>query len=195
MHRVRRLSPRLHLRDWLFIACAALLGLGFLWLSARVGVSEKQNDALSVALTQQREQAQQAGQTPIAPAPEEIRRDPKIVQGKPGEPGPPGPPGAPGRDGAPGVGATGPPGKPGASITGAPGPAGKDGASVTGPSGPPGPAGKDGRDGKDGADGAPGPAGSPPASWTWTDLLGVVYVCKRDAESGDTAPTYSCERQ
>lgn len=48
------------------------------------------------------------------------------------------------------------------------------------PAGPPGPAGPQ------------GPAGSPPASWTWTDTLGRTYECKRDANSPDTGPTYTC---
>lgn len=209
IHRAARLRPHLHLRDWISIAVAAMLALGFLWLSTRVGVSERQADALSVALTQQRSQAEQSGQTPVAPAPEEIRRDPKIVQGKPGEPGPPGPSGTDGQPGEPGnPGPSGPPGTPGPN-----GKPGTDGASIVGPSGPSGPpgppgpggaaglpgpdgkAGEPGPPGRDGEDGTDGEDGRPPSSWTWDDLLGVTYVCTRNEGSPDSAPTYTCERQ
>jgi hypothetical protein len=196
---MHRLNPRLHLRDWLSILVVAMLALGFLWLSMRVGISERQADALSVALTQQRDQATESGLTPVAPAPEEIRRDPTIVQGKPGDQGPPGPPGPSGRDGHPGPsgppGTPGPNGKPGqegAAIVGPSGPAGAPGSP--GPAGAPGAPGKDGANGKDGQDGKNGEDGEPPASWTWVDLLGVTYTCTRNDGSPDSAPTYTCVR-
>ena len=194
MHRMRSARPRLHLRDWLTIFAAALIGVSILWLSARVGTSERQTEALSVALTQQREQAQGAGLEPVSPPAEEIRKDPTIVHGPRGEPGERGWPGPPGPTGPPGL--TGRPGP-----TGPPGPEGEDGASNVGPSGPPGPAGADGQDGTDGAPGPagpPGPAGvdgEPPASWTWSDLVGTTYTCRRVPDSPDTAPTYTCERE
>lgn len=180
-----RFHPRLNLRDWLIIAVAAAAVVGFLYLAGQVGKQRQQLDAFSVALTQQREQAQESGQTPVAPAPEDIRRDPKIVQGRPGDPGDPGRPGDPGDPGDPGP--SGPPGSPGEPGTG-----GTDGEP--GPPGAAGSPGKDGADGKDGAAGKDGRDGAAPASWTWTDQLGVTHVCKRDADSPDSAPTYTCSR-
>ena len=186
--------PRLHLRDWLSIVAVAALGVGFLWLSTQLGILRQESDALAVALTQQREQAQSNGQTPVAPPPEEIRKDPRIVRGAQGEPGEPGPAGFPGADGLNGM-----PGKPGPA--GSPGPAGADG--VPGPAGPAGPAGADGKDGADGAPGPEGPAGpagadgedgEPPAGWTWTDPAGIKHTCTRETGSLDSAPTYTCTR-
>lgn len=190
MRRIHAARPRIPLRDWLAIAVAAMLGLGVLWLATQVGTLRTESDALSIALAQQREQAVATGQTPVAPPPEEIKRDPRIVKGPPGEPGRPGAdglPGRPGRDGEDGM--DGSPGPPGPS--GPPGPA----TAVTGPRGPqgePGPSGPAGPPGKDGADGRDG---EPPASWTWTDVLGHVYVCRRDTGSLDSNPTYTCARE
>lgn len=185
------MRPRLHFRDWLSIVATAALAVGLLYLATQIGLLRQESDALSIALTQQRGQAEASGQTPVAPPPEEIRRDPTIVKGPPGEqgapgrsgePGPAGSPGAPGKPGAPGTpGPTGPAGA--AGVPGKDGAAGEDGAP--GPAGSPGATGPAGADGKD---------GEPPASWTWTDHLGTKRTCTRDSGSLDSAPTYTCTR-
>jgi hypothetical protein len=54
------------------------------------------------------------------------------------------------------------------------------------PAGPPGPAGPAG---------PPGADGKPPAGWTWTDVVGRTYECRRDPSSPDSAPTYTCAAQ
>lgn len=189
---------RLGVRDWLSVAAVTLVAVGLWWMANQVGSQRDQLDALSVALTQQRSQAEATGQTPVAPAPEDIRRDPTIVKGQPGEPGVPGPTGRPGTRGPGGSpGPSGPPGAPGSPGTaGEPGLRGASGPP--GPQGSPGPAGADGAagpPGKDGEPGAPGKDGEPPASWDWTDPLGVRYVCTRDEGSPTDKPTYSCERE
>jgi len=186
-------------QDWAMIA-AAVLGacmLGYLMYANRVRAA--QIDALSSALAAQRQQAQRAGQTPVAPPPGQILATPTPLKGERGDTGPAG------RglaslvclsgswrvqytDGTvdPNAGpCTGPPGPIGAA--GAPGTAGQDGQPGTtgapGPTGPPGPAG------------SPGPSGAPGqplASWTWTSALGIRYTCSRDPGSPDVAPSYTC---
>lgn len=130
--------------------------------------------------------------------------DVKAVPGPPGAigpagpPGPQGPKGDPGRDGTDGAdgvaGAAGKDGTPGLL-----GPAGPIG--IPGPQGGTGPQGEPGTDGADGADGAAGPQGPagpagedgrPPASWTYTDALGVEHTCTRSNDD-DAAPTYACD--
>jgi hypothetical protein len=186
------------MRDWAVIAAAVVLAVAVSWSVFQIGRLRSQNAALVSALQAQRQQAQGAGLSPVAPAPSEILHNPGVVTGAQG---PPGPAGSPGRDGYPGPqgppGPGGPSGKPGDTGTagdpgqpGAPGAAGDPGA--IGPGGPPGEPGPTGPPGKDGADGQTGPAGAPPASWTWTDPLGVHYRCTRDTDSPDSAPTYTC---
>lgn len=117
--------------------------------------------------------------------------------GPPGPPGPTGPTGPTGPQGAPGlVGDTGPAGVPGlpgpVGDQGPAGPAGEPGTpGESGPAGPAGPQGEQGAQGPPGEPGAPGQNGAPPASWTYTDLLGE-HTCSRDADSPDSAPTYTC---
>lgn len=196
--RIRRV--RLRVRDWLFIGGLAVAAVTVVLSAYAVGHIRAERDALSVALTAQRGQAEAAGQTPVAPPPEAIQRDPTIVKGPAGDQGPAGDPGAPGRTGSPGP--PGPPGEPGSD--GEPGPGGPPGGiGPSGPPGPVGPAGPPGADGEDGAPGAPGADGEdgrdgedgePPAAFTYRDLLGPV-TCRRDADSPDSAPTYTCERE
>lgn len=181
-----KIRRSLRVRDWLFVLAVVAMVGGTIMAAYQVGHIRAERDALSIALTQQREQAEQSGQLPVAPPPEEIRRDPTIVRGPTGPAGPPGPPGPegpPGSPGPPGAGGARGPGGPG-GVPGPSGPAGKDGAD-----GEPGPAGPPGADGRDGAD------GKPPASWTYTDTLGRPVTCHRDTDSPDTAPTYTCDRE
>lgn len=113
-------------------------------------------------------------------------------QGDQGPPGPPGPKGDPGAAGAPGLlGATGPAGAPGLpGEAGEQGPAGEPGADgPAGPQGEPGPAGPQGERGEPGV---AGPAGSPPVSWTYTDILGT-HTCTRNDPFDPASPTYTCE--
>lgn len=175
---------RLKARDWLVIALVVVLAVVLGWGVHAIASVRKQNDALAAALTAQRQQAQDAGQSPVAPPPEKIRDDPAVTV-----PGPPGPTGPPGRDGEMGrAGLPGPAGGPGPS--GVPGPGGPPGSP--GPPGSTGAPGQPGVKGDPGPAGEPGPAGAPPASWTWNDLLGVKHTCTRDAGSPSDAPTYTC---
>jgi hypothetical protein len=177
-----RRGLRLDRKDWLFVLAlvvgAAVLG----WVLFRIDRQSAQVDALATALATEQRQAQDAGLTPAAPPPAEILDDPKVIVGERGEVGPRGPQGVPGP-----TGNMGPPGLMGPS--GSPGVDGRDG--IDGQDGAPGEPGQDGQDGRDGVDGQDG---RPPASWTWTDPQGAEYRCVRDAESPDTAPTYTCER-
>lgn len=120
-------------------------------------------------------------QGPQGPAGPEGPQGPRGLKGEPGEPGPPGQPGPvgqPGTNGAPG--SPGTDGSPG--VAGADGTPGKDGSD--GPAGPAGP---------QGPPGSPGIDGKPPASWTYTDTLGIEHTCTREASSPDSAPTYTCD--
>lgn len=171
-------------------------------------VHGRQITALAQALSDQREQAQRSGQTPVAPPPDKILATPAIVKGPKGDAGPAG------RglaavwcsaghwtvsytDGAviSDAGAcTGPPGIPG--TVGPTGPAGTPGSpGPDGAPGPTGPAGPSGAPGPTGPQGPPGPAGKdgqPPAGWTYTDAAGFTYQCDRDTSSPDDAPRYTC---
>lgn len=100
-----------------------------------------------------------------------------------------GPQGLPGVRGANGVSITGPAGANGANgVNGADGTNGAGGPA--GPQGDPGPAGPQG---SPGADGKSGSDGQPPLSWTYTDALGQVHTCTRDAGFDPSAPTYTCD--
>ena len=124
-----------------------------------------------------------------------------------------GAPGVPGRDGIPGLSppclmtptvCQGPQGVTGvAGVSGPSGANGTDGApgenGKNGVNGPPGAAcepaipecrGPQGPPGVSGPQGPPGAAGSPPTSWTYTDLLGM-HTCSRNNED-DSHPTYAC---
>jgi hypothetical protein len=190
-----RRQLRLRTRDWAFILAAVVLAVAVSWLVFQIGQLRDQNAALAAALQAQRQQAQGAGLSPVAPAPSEILHDPRVVTGPKGDPGPAGPPGRAGNPGPQGpTGPAGPSGRPGvAGAAGEPGqpgapgvPGGKGDPGPGGPQGEPGPSGPPGKDGSDGREGAP------PASWTWTDPLGVRYRCVRDDGSPDSAPTYTC---
>lgn len=122
---------------------------------------------------------------PTAPAPEAI----------------PGPQGSAGATGA--TGAAGPRGEKGdigiPGQTGPQGPAGEAGESGAtgaqgdpGPSGAQGPAGASGPAGPAGATGPAGADGQPPLSWTYTDALGLSYICTRTDPFDPAVPTYSC---
>ena len=201
-------------RDWAVIAVALVVAAGLGWLFYANQVRAQQVRALSAALAAQRAQAVQAGQSPVAPPPQQILATPTPIAGPSG---PAGPAGLNGRgiasarcvsamwqvvytDGSVDSSAgtcTGPAGPPG--VSGSPGPAGTPGATgAPGQAGAPGAAGQQGDPGPAGPTGSPGPAGSPgaagkpPASWTWTSTLGVRYRCDRDPGSPDDAPTYTC---
>lgn len=179
-HRRRRLS---RWRDWVAILAAVLVAATIAWATYEVGLLRAQNEALANALEQQRQQAQAAGQEPVAPAPEDIIRDPKVVTGPEGPQGPAGPRGVDGTDGTAGSpgptgppgpsGAAGPPGAPGADgADGAPGPHGPAGPS--GPAGPAGPAGPPGPQGEQGPQGEAGPAGGQCPDGTHAETVTVV---------------------
>jgi hypothetical protein len=180
---------RMSRRDWAFLVAAAVAAVVLAWVIHAIGVVRAQNEALVAALATEQRQAQNAGLTPAAPAPSEILDDPQVIVGDRGEPGPQGPPGAQGPTGNMGpVGPMGPPG-----VAGSPGSPGVDGAAgEQGPQGEPGPGGPQGEPGPAGPAGADGVDGEPPASWTWTDQLGMQHECTRDTESPDDAPTYTC---
>lgn len=55
-----------------------------------------------------------------------------------------------------------------------------------------GPKGDTGDQGPAGAPGTNGTNGEPPASWTYSDMLGVSHTCARDDPFDPTAPTYNC---
>jgi hypothetical protein len=201
--RVHRPDRRTVLIVATVVAVAVPIGL----LIYVTDIQHDQIDALSNALSAQRAQAVQAGQTPVAPPPAQILATPTPM---PGPSGPAGPAGAPGRglaaltcdggvwqvtytDGTESGGwpCTGPPGPIGPTgtpgATGVPGRQGDPGAT-----GAPGPAGPAGPPGPAGSPGAAGADGQPAASWTWTDELGTHYRCDRDPDSPDKAPSYSC---
>jgi hypothetical protein len=181
------------------LVIASVLGW-LMYLNHAKQVHDAQIGALATALTAQRDQAQRAGQTPVAPPPAQIIASPQIVKGEPGAAGKNGrgvvalwcPAGrwqvsfTDGSITSDAGACTGPPGIPGAAgspgPTGTPGGAGKDG--VPGPQGSAGPAGKDG---------AAGTNGKPPASWTWIDPAGRRQTCDRDAGSPDASPSYTCK--
>lgn len=200
--RVERLAR--HWRMWTLAAVLCVLAGAVIAVAVVVHGQSSQIDGLSTALDAQRKQAQQAGQTPVAKPPGEIKANPERPTVSP-EPGPAGPAGANGLsivgarisscrliliredgrefDAGPVCGADGsrgPSGKPGAAGSPGPtGPAGADGA--TGPAGPKGDPGKDGTDGQ------------PPASYTIVSPIdGLTYDCTRDSGSPDSAPTYTC---
>lgn len=143
---------------------------------------DQQIAALSQALTSEQQNAKNNGETPVAPEPSSIVKNPEIIKIK-GEKGDKGDPGSPGASGSPGKN----------------GKDGEDGQNATlppldqliGPSGPPGPSGAAGKDGKDGTDGKDG---SPPTDWTFTitnqDGSTTTYTCKPKAE-GSTS--YTCD--
>lgn len=75
---------------WLVVAVVGAVILG--WGTYELGHMRAQNEALATALERQREQAVQAGQTPVAPPADAVRRDPEVIEGPPGPAGPEGPP-------------------------------------------------------------------------------------------------------
>lgn len=155
-HRARRIMWRGKWRDWAAIVAAVVVATLIAWATYQIGLLRAQNEALASALEQQRRQAQDSGQEPVAPAAEDIIRDPQVVTGPEGPQGPPGRPGRDGRDGVPGP--SGSPGAPG--MPGLPGRDGVDGApGATGPQGPQGPVGPEGPQGPRGEQGPQGEAG------------------------------------
>jgi hypothetical protein len=138
----------------------ALCALAFGWTAMQVQQQADQNnhqseqiEALAAALTAEQEAAEERGETPVAPDPEDLIEDPGLTgpQGPPGEPGPTGPEG----DAGP-TGPAGPTGEPGP--TGATGPAGADGVDgAAGADGATGPQGEPGPTGPEGPQGPPGP--------------------------------------
>ncbi|WP_330438828.1 hypothetical protein OHB44_28055 [Micromonospora sp. NBC_00821] len=176
-HRARR---RGRWRDWAAILAAVVVASMIAWATYQIGVLRAQNDALASALDQQRQQAQDAGQDPVAPPAEDIIRDPQAVTGPPGPQGPRGWDGTDGSIGPPGP--TGPPGAPGRAgvagengTDGAPGSAGPAGPpGPTGPTGPAGPPGDQGPKGEQGPQGEAGPAGAQCPAGTTAKTITVV---------------------
>lgn len=171
---VRSLRQSRRWRDWAAFALAVLIAGALAWTTYHIGLLQRQNEALASALEQQRQQAEDSGQEPVAPPPDEILRDPQLVVGPQGPRGPSGYPGADGRDGQPGSpgspGPTGPPGAQGvAGMGGAPGQAGPPGPA--GSAGPPGPAGPQG---EQGPQGDAGPAGAQCPEGTHAETVTVV---------------------
>lgn len=170
-------------------AAVVLLGLVFLqtYLSvsdlrgqlARVDAEAGANAEAAQALA---DQVRDLGQVPRVQPPPLVERGEQGEQGERGLQGPPGPPGQ--------AGQPGPPGRDGQTVIGPAGTDGQDGRDGsqgrTGPQGEPGPPGPPGADGQDGR------AGSPPATWSWTDPeSGTTYTCSRSGGTDD-APAYSC---
>lgn len=88
--KVRRPVRRRDLAFWAAVVVGAIaLGFGIY----QAGLWRAQKDALVTALTQQRQQAQDAGLTPVAPPPKKILDDPGVVAGPKGDQGEPGPAG------------------------------------------------------------------------------------------------------
>jgi len=163
-------------RDIVALAAAIAIAVMLSWTTYHIGQLRRQNEALAIALDAQRKQAEDSGQVPVAPDPDQIRKDPEVVRGPMGPPGPsgaPGPSGPPGIDGIDGrIGPSGPPGP-----SGSPGSPGRDGTD--------GQDGTDGTDGTDGKDGAPGPtcpSGYSPTPYNPMDGDPTVYhVCASPA--------------
>lgn len=154
------------------LAAGILLGFLLVGLTNRADEQEQRADE-AVAAAEQACAQLKALNYPCPFDPKQLKGD----QGDAGPQGPAGPSGPAGRDGTNGFDGT-------AGPSGPPGPEGADGA--VGPTGPAGSQGEPGPAGSAGAD------GKPPASFTWTDLLGRTYVCSRDSGSPDSAPTYTC---
>lgn len=144
------------------------------------------NEALIQALTAEQQSAVSKGEIPVAPAPDEIVKNPEIVTIK-GEKGDKGDPGIPGKNGV--NGKDGENASPAPTPSPLPGEPGRDGAD--------GKDGVDGVDGADGADGQPGEKGdkgdpgSPPSDITLT-IDGVKYICT-PVTSGSTS--FQCTAQ
>jgi hypothetical protein len=186
------------------VVALLLLGMGVviwgvLYLGNRADTAEGQRDHASATAQDLAEQVTGVcAQDPAAAAAADLQctraervaeKGPQGDPGPPGETGPAGPRGPAGASGPPGpIGPIGLPGVDG--TTGQGGTAGPQGEA--GPAGPAGPAGATGPTGPAGPQGEPGTDGSPPATWTWTDVLGRSYTCRRDGGSPDTSPTYTC---
>lgn len=169
-----------------------ILGILTFWQIADLRANDEKTtqavEALSVALAAEQDAKKADGEQPVAPPPEDIVKDPGIVQGKPGEPGQPGAEGQQGPKGD--KGDKGDPGKPGP--TPPPGEDGEDGQpGVPGEPGKNGTDGKDGQNGTDGKDGVDGQNGEPPSSWTW-QWGGVEYTCSRTSDFDPSNPKYEC---
>jgi len=169
-----------------FAVFVALLVGAIVFLAWRQTVAGEERAALIDALAQSQAQLRDEGIEPEAPEPEQIVEGivgPAGARGETGARGERGPQGDAGIPGTPGpAGESGTPGPAGArGPTGEPGPAGPQGA--------PGPAGPQGPPGATGAQGAPG---SPPLSWTYTDALGMPYVCSRVEPFDPASPMYAC---
>lgn len=149
------------------LAAGVLLGFLLVGLTDRADEEKNRADRNAAAAEQACAQLAAAGY----PCPFDLSK----LRGDPGEAGPQGP-----------IGPSGP--------TGPRGPSGESIAGTAGPQGPQGPPGESvtGPQGEPGAAGSPGADGKPPASFTWSDLLGRTYVCSRDNGSPDSAPTYTC---
>lgn len=209
----------------LVLAAVLALGIPVGWLVYTADVQHDQIAALSTALDAQRNQAVQSGQSPVAPAPQQILATPTAVAGPKGDTGPAGrglasiacvvgvwrvqyTDGTSNADDGP---CTGPPGPIG--LTGSAGPAGATGpVGATGPAGAvgsPGPVGQPGPAGPTGPAGPPGPTGPPgghgndgsPAEQMTLQMPGLVpgtfdtYLCTRNQGSDPKSPSYTCRKQ
>lgn len=181
---------------WLFwsgLVGVCLVVVAVLWA---VDTRADQVQALADALRAEQAQTRDRGDEPAAPPPEDIVRDPSVIEGPRGQ------------GGRPGRGITdvriiadrwvvifddGTTRDLGPIPTPSPGASGKPGQSPPCLSEPRQCRGEKGTDGEDGDKGDKGDKGEPPASWTWTDpATGRTYRCARDEGSPDSAPTYTC---
>jgi len=158
-----------------FFGVLLILIAGGMWsqLAQQTDLGEqrvKQNEALVRALTAEQQSAVSNGETPVAPPPSEIVKNPSVVTIK-GEKGDPGIPGSDGKNGKDGKDAPTP--------SPVPGPSGPSGAS--GASGAPGKDGANGADGAPGAKGDKGDPGPPPSEFNFTvyypDGTSATYTC------------------
>jgi hypothetical protein len=195
-HKMRPARPVVQLADRAFVR---VVGVIFVlvamatWYQVKQWQDEsvtrgRQIDALAQALVSEQRNVTNNGDTPVAPPPSQIVKNPDVIIGKDGLNGANGINGRDGKDGVDGApGSPGPSGSPGSpGPTGPPGEEGSpggDGATVVGPSGA---QGERGEKGDTGDRGAQGPA---PSGWTFT-YGGVAYTCKPVTEGSDS---YSCE--
>lgn len=187
--RARRVAER---SFWQSIEIRAV-GVGLLFMSVMTYVqgshaqdipreNQRRIEALSQALMSEQENVKKNGDTPVAPAPSAIVKNPDVVtiKGEKGDKGDPGASGVPGKNGTNGSN--------GQSATLPPLDELKGEKGDKGDPGEPGVAGKDGQDGKDGTNGKDG---SPPSDITIT-IDGTTYVCTPVA---DGSTSFKCDAQ
>ena len=190
--RARRVAER---SFWQSVEIRAV-GVGLLFMSVMTYVqgshaqdipreNQRRIEALSQALMSEQANVKKNGDTPVAPEPSAIVKNPDVVtiKGEKGDKGDPGASGVPGKNGTNGTNGSSAVLPPLDELKGAKGDKGDQGE--------PGVAGQDGKDGADGADGTNGKDGSPPSDITIT-IDGTTYVCK-PVNNGSTS--FQCDPQ